>query len=290
MEDEGHTVDARHRTEDHAGGGAGNRALKPVVEGIPDFWDEVAAATHRCLVLDYDGTIAEFRVDRMGASPLPGVVDLLIQIRDRTDTYLAMMTGRPISELLSLLGDLLLPISGSQGTEFRMPDGTHQTHMPSDRQEERLRRAEAEARELVREGRLERKISSIGLHTRGVDPAVARLEEEAVCRAWSADAADYDLECRAFKGGVELRLLDIDKGTALATLLRDRPDESLCVYVGDDLTDEDAFRTLSHCDAGCGYGIKVGGPCEPPCASGRLPDPTAVKEFLQTWLEIATEN
>ncbi|MFH1501800.1 MAG: trehalose-phosphatase [Candidatus Eisenbacteria bacterium] len=287
-EDETRAASARNGEEGvaHTPSDEASIPRTPDVEGIPDFWERVRDADDRCLVLDFDGTIAEFEVERMAARPLPGVVDLLIQIRDRTETYLAMMTGRPISELLALMGDLLLPISGSQGTEFRMPDGSYQTHLPSDRQEERFRRAEAEARALTTAGRLERKIASIGLHTRGVDPAVARREEEAVCRAWSADASEYDLECRAFKGGVELRLLDIDKGTALEALLRDRPADGLCVYVGDDLTDEDAFRAL----AGRGLSIKVGGPDDPTCALGRLPDPTAVKEFLGTWLEITTEN
>jgi trehalose-phosphatase len=266
------------------------RRVRPEVRGLPRFWDDVAAASNRCLVLDYDGTLVEFHVDRMEARPSPGVIDLLIQIRDRTDTYLAMMTGRPVSELLTLMGDLLLPISGSQGTEFRYPDGTCHTHLPSDTQEERLRRAEDEARRLTSEGRIERKIASVGLHTRGVAPDVARREEEAVCRAWSADAADYHLECREFKGGVELRLLDIDKGTALGTLLTNRPDDSLCVYVGDDLTDEDAFRVLLDCGPECGYGIKVGDAGEPTCARGRIPDPAAVKEFLETWLRITSEK
>ncbi len=266
-------------------GNTGDARL-PAVEGIPDFWDIVRSASHRCLVLDYDGTIAEFQVDRMSARPLPGVVDLLIQIRDRTDTYLAMMTGRPISELLTLMGDLLLPISGSQGTEFRTPDGTAQTHVLSDEQEELLALAEADARALTSAGRIERKISSVGLHTRGVDPETARREEEAACRVWTRAAEGHNLECTRFKGGVELRLLGIDKGTALSTLLRDRPADSLCVYIGDDLTDEDAFRILKD----HGHGIKVGGPEDPTEALGRLADPAAVKEFLETWLSIATEN
>ena len=115
---------------------------------------------------------------------------------------------------------------------------------------------------------------------------VERREEEAVCRVWTRAAEGHDLECRRFKGGVELRLLGIDKGTALATLLREQSPQSLCVYIGDDLTDEDAFRVLKN----HGYGIKVGGPEEPTDAVGKLADPAAVKEFLETWLSITTEN
>jgi trehalose 6-phosphate phosphatase len=252
------------------------------IQGIPGFWDAVRSAAHRCLVLDYDGTIAEFRVDRMCALPLDGVVDLLIQIRDRSETYLAIMTGRPISELLHLLGDLRIPVSGSQGTEFRHPDGTYQTHEPTDAQEERFRRAEWEALQTCPEGRIERKAASVAVHTRGMSPDSARCREDEVRRAWCEDADAFDLECRDFLGGVELRLRGIDKGTALAELLREQPASALCVYVGDDLTDEDAFNAIAR----RGYGVRVGRPDTPTAARGRLADPAAVKEFLDQWLSI----
>lgn len=248
--------------------------------GIDGFWDDVRSAPHRCLVLDYDGTLAGFHVDRMKAFPIPGVVDVLKRVRDSESTSLSIMTGRPISELLRLLGDLGIPICGSQGTEFRAVDGTTRVHNLSDEQEERLRRAEREAADLARQGRVERKLSSVALHTRGLHPDVARREEAAVCKTWAEDASEYGLECRSFKGGVELRIAGVDKGTALRWTLEGAPEDSLCVYVGDDLTDEDAFRAID----GSGYGIKVGGPEEPTAAKGRLSDPPAVKEFLERWL------
>ncbi len=264
----------------------GEAMARPDVAGIPGFWKTLRASAAPCLVLDYDGTLAEFKKDRMAAFPVDGVVDTLLRIRDETNTYLAVMTGRPVAELLSLLGDLRIPVSGSQGTEFRYPDGTYQTLLPSDRQQERLERAEREARSIARLGRVERKIASVGLHTRGIPPEDAKREEDEACKAWTRDAADYDLECRRFKGGVEMRLTDIDKGTALHTLLRDRPPDGLCVYVGDDLTDEDAFKAIRD----RGYGIKVGGPNDETAARGRLRDPKEVERFLEGWLQVRSEG
>lgn len=258
---------------------AGDGAIE--IGGIPEFWDAVRTARSRCLILDYDGTLAGFRVDRMRACPTEGVVDLLLQIRDRTDTHLAVMTGRPVAELLHLLGDLRIPVSGSQGTEFRYADGSYQTHEPTAAQEERLRKAQHEASSVAPADRVERKITSVAVHTRGLPPDEARRVQGEIGRAWSVDAGEYDLECREFSGGVELRLRGIDKGTALLALLRQRPEGTLCVYIGDDLTDEDAFRAI----VGHGYGIRVGGAGTPTAARGRLADTAAVKEFLKGWLE-----
>ncbi len=256
------------------------------IDGIPDFWERVQRAERRSLVLDYDGTLAPFQVDRMRAFPLDGVVDLLVRIRDRSDTYLAMMTGRPMVEIHKLVGDLGIPLSGSHGTEFQYPDGSHRAHLPTHPQQERLIRAEREALELHPGSRIERKIASVALHVRGMDPDEATNVQQELSRVWSADAKEYDLECRRFSGGIELRPRGIDKGTALEALLRDQPPDSLCVYIGDDDTDEDAFRVIRD----RGFGIKVGSHGAPTFAQGRLADPFAVREFLKAWTNITTEE
>lgn len=253
------------------------------VDGVPDFWESVSASSRRCLVLDYDGTLAHFHENRMKAFPLKGIVELLIEIRDAGRTYLAIMTGRPLQELDALLGDLAIPVSGSQGSEFRFPDGTTQTHLPTERQEERLRRGSEEARRIAPAERVERKVASVAVHTRGIADEEARAIENDVCAAWSKDAEAYDLECRHFRGGIELRLKGIDKGTAITVLLDGRPRDSLCVYIGDDNTDEDAFEVLRD----RGVGIRVGRRDEHTSAAGHLSGPEEVRDFLRQWL-IAT--
>jgi trehalose-phosphatase len=252
------------------------------IEGIPEFWEAVGSASHRCLVLDYDGTLAPFVNDRMKAFPLDGVVELLTAIRDEAGTHLAIMTGRPLRELLALLGDLDIPVSASQGSEFMFPDGRRQSLVPSDRQRERLNRAEAEAAVAAPGARIERKVAGVALHTRGMDPDEARMIEKRVCGVWEEDSRDYGLDCRFFNGGIELRLQNVDKGTALNALLEDQPPGSLCVYLGDDETDEDALLALR----GRGYGIKVGNPGVPTYAQGRLGGPEDVREFLRSWIAV----
>lgn len=254
------------------------------VDGVPDFWDRVRAADNRCLVLDYDGTLAPFTENRVEARPLDGVVDALTEIRDAGETFLAVMTGRPISELLELLGDLGIPVSASQGTEFRWPDGTTQRHEPSEAVERRLDRAQSEAEAIAPANRVERKLASVALHTRGMPEERAGRLQEAACAVWSLDADDCDLECRRFSGGVELRLKGIDKGTALRALLDGHREDALRVYVGDDETDEDAFEVLLD----GGIGIKVGRRGVPTKAHGRLESPEAVRAFLAVWIEVTT--
>jgi len=46
-------------------------------------------------------------------------------------------------------------------------------------------------------------------------------------------------------GGLELRVVGIDKGRAVDQILAGSPPEAAAAYLGDDLTDEDAFAALS---------------------------------------------
>ncbi len=261
---------------------AGKRRAE--VHGVPDFWSRVEAARQRCLILDYDGTLAPFRVNRMEALPLEGVVEALGAIRDSGRTCLAMVTGRPLRELLELLGDLGVTLVGSHGSEFREPGGFVERRELSPAQERRFAAAEREARDIAPGARVERKPASVGLHTRGMPELKARWLHEKVRAAWSGNSSEHGLECRRFSGGLELRLRDIHKGTAVARLLEENRDGTLAVYIGDDDTDEDAFEALP----GTGIGIRVGPPNARTSARGRLADPTSVREFLQTWIEVTT--
>jgi trehalose 6-phosphate phosphatase len=249
------------------------------VHGVPGFWQRVAAAGERLLVLDYDGTLAPFRVNRMEALPLPGVLEDLRSIRDSGRTQLAIITGRPLRELIQLIGDLHVPMSGSHGFEFLAPYGSIDSGELTDGQVARFVRAEREAREIAPDARVERKPASVGLHTRGMPEARAAELQERVTEAWTRDAAAVGMECRRFSGGVELRISSVHKGKALERLLESRGDDALTVYIGDDETDEDAFAALPD----SGVGIKVGPSGVTTRAAGRLDDPEAVKGLLRTW-------
>ena len=254
------------------------------VHGVPDFWDRIEAATELCLALDYDGTLAPFRENRMKAHPLDGVVRALESIRDTGRTHLVMVTGRPLRELLELVGDLGITMVGSHGSEFRMPDGTTRRHELTVAQKERLTKATDEAKVVAPAERVEQKVASVALHTRGIPEERAREMRDAVCAEWSTDAEAHDFECRHFSGGVELRLKGTDKGTALQTILKGCSKDALCTYIGDDETDEDAFVAI----LGRGVGIRVGPPDADTRALGTLENPRAVRAFLETWMAVTT--
>jgi trehalose-phosphatase len=155
----------------------GTGTTPATVRSIPDFWDRLHMAGSSLLVLDYDGTIAPFRTERMEALPLPGIAYLLEKIREKTHGSLAIMSGRPVSEILYLLGDLCIMTVGGHGSELRFPDGTMLTIEPTGLQRKGLDEALETVAGKTGEHRLERKAVSVALHTRGLEEDEAnRLE------------------------------------------------------------------------------------------------------------------
>lgn len=255
------------------------------VSGIPGFWDELRSARTSFLALDYDGTLAPFHTMRMDAHPLAGIPELIGRIRDKTRGAIAVISGRPISELAQLLDVTGIMVVGSHGYEFQYPDGTLEVREPAPRQRQGLSRAwEAGAREGLSQ-RVETKVASLALHTRGVQAGEAQSMEKTALDSWMPIARLHDLEVRRFNGGIELRCPGTDKGSALLVVLSRQREDAFCVYLGDDETDEDAFRVLK----GRGIGIRVGRPDALTHAAGFLPDVRAVKGFLQGWVTLAPE-
>lgn len=253
------------------------------VANVFDFWTRMAIADRRFLGLNYDGTLAPFRANRDEAHPLPGIVDLLRKIGGSSSrTVVAIISGRPVAELESLMGDLPITLIGCHGFETKLSSGEHYILEPSTNQTAGIKKAAFAAFELDLGANLEIKIAGLALHTRGLNFSKARDIETLISTSWSEIASEHQLRCASFNGGIEIRSEGWDKGMAVLDHLTSSGAE-FSVYLGDDQNDEDVFRTLFQ---GHGVGIKIGGPEEPTTASGHLADCFAVRDFLTMWCSL----
>ncbi len=247
-----------------------------------DLWPRLALAIRPLLALDYDGTLVPFQSERMAARLTDPFVKHIERIRDETDTFLAIVSGRPMKELIDLAGLPGLALIGAHGRERRWPDGREERVPPGIEQVACLDRAAATAAEWLPAERIERKIGSVAVHVRGLAEAEGKRRIDAISERWRAGICQ-GMECRPFDGGIELRVRGQDKGTALRRVVEHaRP--GLIVYLGDDETDEDAFRFLRGCASS--YGIRIGDDPRPTLAHARLRDVDAVAEFLRRWLDV----
>jgi alpha,alpha-trehalase len=237
------------------------------------------------LFLDYDGTLTDIVAD-----PARAIIDerrrnLLRRLASRLP--LAILSGRGLDDVRSMVGVDGITYAGSHGFEIDRPGGRPFEHEGAAAVLPDLDAAgsELEAGAAGLPGvRVERKRFAIAVHTRqAADDEVRRRAAELTTRVASRFPSLIET------GGKEIHELrpnvDWDKGAALAYLLELFPGSPTPLYVGDDLTDEDAFlraRMLG------GIGVRVGavGSGADTWAYYLLEDPEKTIEFLEDLLEV----
>lgn len=210
------------------------------------FLEGIARAPERVLMLDYDGTLAPFQVRPERAAPYAGVRETLEALTEAGGTRIVIVSGRPAAHLVPLLDLQHSPeIWGVHGWERLLPDGKLYTEEPSPAVKVSLEKAAAATQDVIRKGgRLERKLASIALHWRGL-PVLGAARAEAQCRAaWQAFVDEGTLELLPFDGGLELRARGCNKQHAVKAVLSETSAGAAIAYLGDDLTDEDAFAAV----------------------------------------------
>jgi trehalose-phosphatase len=247
-----------------------------------EFWPRVKTAPHRLLMLDYDGTLAPLRQNRMDARLPRRNFAALRTLSSRPATTVVVISGRGMGELAELTAGLELTLVGEHGWMTRERDGTEKPAPLPAAAARALDEAEAVARANGLGERLERKRTGLVLHLRGLAPEPAAAIDAQVRALWRGILAGPELRLDPIHGGLELRAAGRDKGTAVLEYLAQQPPQTLPVYVGDDFADEDAFRTVK----ARGFGIRVGSEDAATEAGGRLPGLDAVSAFLEEWLRV----
>ena len=247
---------------------------------LPTFLRHVRTASESVLLLDYDGTLAPFHIDRSLAYPYFGVVSLLDSITRCGRTRIIIISGRPIVELRALLTPMNeIEIWGSHGLEHQLSDGSYSRAQVSEDDNAVLREAEkwVEATGLL--SRTELKHGGIAIHWRGMPPAEARRIQDLTRDGWTPLAERSGLKLLKFEAGLELRVSHPDKGDAVRTILQTLDDTVPVAFLGDDLTDEDAFRVLR----GRGLTALVRTDFRETHAVAWIRPPAELIDFLESW-------
>lgn len=199
------------------------------------------------LVTDYDGTLAPFRKERLMAFPEPETLSLLKSICD-TNARLVILSGRSSDEVFKLLS-LPVEIWGCHGMERRDINGEITRIDVPKEAVEKLERFSL-LLDVFPKSSVERKPSGIALHWRDNEDIFEMYKNlsEDILRS----AKESVLRVMSFDGGVEFTLPYFSKGTALKNICSNNSDSCPICYLGDDITDEDAFQTIKNIAGGTG--------------------------------------
>lgn len=234
---------------------------------------ETGANSGWALFLDVDGTLLDIACHPDDVHVEPRLHDDLARLHSSLGGALALLSGRRLAQLDTLFDWSHRVAAGVHGAELRTPDGRE--HTTGDAAAFATVRAHAVELTATAHGvMLEDKQRAFGLHYRHAPEA--REAAERIARTLLREAGNgYAIQ----RGDhvVELKPAGMDKGRALAALMHEAPFRGRTPWMlGDDLTDEDAFR---HTNASGGISVIVGSrrPTEARCA---LQDPAAVRAWL----------
>ena len=267
-------------------------SLPHALERIPSLV-ALRRTTGRMLVaLDFDGTLSPI-VERPGDAALhDDVADPLRRLTERSDTVVAIVSGRGLADVRERVGLSEIYYAGNHGFEIEGP-GVDRVHPAAEAARPKLEACIGALETTLADEpgtEIEDKTWTLSIHYRRAERggAGARVRE-----AVDAHCRRPGLQVTAGKKVFEVRPdVDWDKGRATEFLLdvvaaegegdgaaRGPGAPTLpAIFIGDDRTDEDAFEVVAQ----LGGGIVVGDP--PPsgtAASSWLRDPDEVAELIR---------
>jgi trehalose 6-phosphate phosphatase len=238
--------------------------------------------------LDYDGTLTPI-VERPELAVLPNKMRTTLKVLAELCTV-CVVSGRMRSDVEHLVGLDSLTYAGSHGFDIVGPQGTEIQHEVGEDYVPILEKAARELRSRLASVRgviVEGKVFAVAVHFRMVAPREVSEVERAVDDMLAQHPA---LRKTGGKKVFELRPnINWDKGKAVLWLLDalglNRSDV-VPFYIGDDVTDRDAFQAIR----GKGISILVSEEAEFACADYRLSDTTEVGTFLDELIALISEK
>lgn len=228
---------------------------------------------------DIDGTLVDIAPTPWEVRLERELIEVILRLHDATGGALALISGRSIADIDSILHGARLPVAGQHGVERR--DSNHRIsrhEFPA----EKLAAARKRLREAVARHPgflLEDKGLSLALHYR-TSPALGSFAHRLMRTVQTEIGPDYTV--LTGKRIVELKPSGKDKGQAVSEFMAEEPFKGrVPVFIGDDTTDEYGFAVVNSLG---GHSIKVGGGRS--AARWRVADVVAVRSWLARSAEI----
>ncbi|HEY0972108.1 MAG TPA: trehalose-phosphatase [Gemmatimonadales bacterium] len=262
------------------------RSPRPLLPLEPDVRARLTGDP--CVVmLDVDGTLAPIAPRPEEATVPPGTQRVVAALSTRDTVHVALVSGRAAGDARRMVSVSGVWVVGNHGAEVVSPTGEATVDPQVAAHEMSMARARASLSRLldpVPGVLVEDKRWTLSVHYRQADPHVLPRLQATVQHV----AQENGLTIHDGKMVLEVRPpVRVDKGTAvfsLAQRLGALEEGAALLFVGDDRTDEDAFRMLRH-RVPRAVTVRVGDPAET-VAEFVVADPPAVREFLEEMLAL----
>ncbi|WP_254530999.1 trehalose-phosphatase [Natrinema gelatinilyticum] len=249
---------------------------QPIDERLPGIRTTLERAAGVLVCLDFDGTLAPIVEDPDAAVPTRPNREAVATLERTDGVTTAVVSGRALSDVRERIDGPTI-YAGNHGLELAR-SGSVAVHPVARKRADRIQRVCSiieTVLESVPNCRVENKRFTGTVHVRSVPPStqpiVRRVTRNVVDR-FGGDVLEISTGKRILEIGPDVPW---GKGNAVELIAADESPQTAVVYVGDDVTDESAFRAVEP----DGIGIRVGGD-EPSSASCRVESPAEVASVL----------
>jgi trehalose 6-phosphate phosphatase len=251
--------------------GGASPSVPHLFEDLAQLTSRLRSATRLALLLDLDGTLVPLK-----SRPAEVILDsptrqLLAQLAGHPRVGLWIISGRRLADLKRIVGLKEVECLGLHGWE----DGIHRDLPASTVYLTRRARKIFESALAGLPGVwIEHKGPVFVVHYRGAPAEIVHSARKIIQELMKR----FQAELRLMPGKKILEILPKKfprKGDAAAAIAAQQPAGSIVIYIGDDVTDESAFRALP--DA---ITVRVGRPART-AAQFRLRNPSEVLQFLR---------
>ncbi|MBD0331277.1 MAG: bifunctional alpha,alpha-trehalose-phosphate synthase (UDP-forming)/trehalose-phosphatase [Chitinophagaceae bacterium] len=213
-------------------------------DALGNIITQFSKAQKRCILLDYDGTLAPLQ--RLPSLAIPGaeLLELLAELAAVPSNEIVVVSGRDANTLEKWLGHLPVTLVAEHGACIRYKNGNWEEQAALSREwKDQLRPLLQQFVARCPGSFIEEKRSTLAWHYRNTHPDLGFIRSRELRNTLLQLIPNTPLQVIDGNKVIEVRLIGIDKGNTAKSIIKYfNPDFMLCI--GDDTTDEDMFRVL----------------------------------------------
>ncbi len=215
---------------------------------------EYAQAKQRLILLDYDGTLVNFRANPNSARPTKSVYTAIEKLSNDANNRVVIISGRDKETLGKWFGKYAIDLVAEHGAWHRSVEGEWvQFNHLNVEWKQSLAPLIQKYVDRTPGSFIEEKNYSLAWHYRKTDPGLAEIRQHELIEQLSQFIVGKGLHVMEGNKVLEVKNDEINKGKATLRLIENKAYDFV-LAIGDDYTDEDTFKALPN-DA---YTLKVG--------------------------------